>query len=94
MLNLEKYIRESQNAEWEFNSDIDGYGKSVSFSVKNKWLYINTETLIIAPVDEKTLNSYVKEFDMDPEELKDIKNLKVGESYDADGGITIYVRIK
>ena len=42
---------------------------------------------------KKELDSFKDDFD-DDETAQAVKKLKIGESYDADGGINIYVRIK
>ena len=80
---------------WEYNSSLLSPETDVEFNVpKNaKWLLINTETEMISAVTEKDVDSFKDDFD-DNEIGPALKKLKIGESYDADGGINIYVRIK
>ena len=80
---------------WEFQSNLhDVEGDEINIPKNAKWLLINTEGEIISAVTAKDLNSFIDDFDADPEDIAKIKKLKIGESYDADGGINIYVRIK
>ena len=83
------------NEAWEYLDDLRSSGEGIKLDIpKNaKWLLINTETETIFAVTEKDLDSFKDDFDDDitgPE----VKKLKIGESYDADGGINIYIRIK
>lgn len=79
---------------WEFQSNLhDVEGDEINIPKNAKWLLINTETEIISAITEKDLDSFADDFDDDvtgPE----VKKLKIGQSYDADGGINIYIRIK
>jgi len=90
-----KNIVNKINENWEYNDDLRSSAKGVELNIpKNaKWLLINTEAETISAVTEKDLDSFKDDFDDDvtgPE----VKKLKIGDSYDADGGINIYIRIK
>lgn len=83
------------NENWEYIDDLRSSAKGIELDVpkKAKWLLINTETETISAVTENDLNSFEDDFGDDvtgPE----VKKLKIGDSYDADGGINIYIRIK
>lgn len=83
------------NENWEYINDLRSSAEGVELDIpKNaKWLLINTETETISAVTEKDLDLFKDDFDDDvtgPE----VKKLKIGESYDADGGINVYIRIK
>ena len=90
-----KDIKTKINEGWEFTAHLsDTKGEELNIPKSAKWLLINTEGEIISAVTAKDLNSFIDDFDADPEDIAKIKKLKIGESYDADGGINIYVRIK
>lgn len=78
---------------WEFNSTIGDGGDFCVIPNKAKWLMINTETEVVAAVTENDVDGFGEDFG-DDALAKALKGLKVGETYDADGGITIYIRIK
>ena len=59
-----------------------------------KWLLINTETESISCVTEDDLKQWTEDFEDNDWGEKEVKALKIGESYDSDGGINIYIRIK
>lgn len=82
------------NESWEYTDNLQSR-EDVEINVpeKAKWLLINTEGETITAVTEKELDSFKDDFD-DDETAQAVKKLKIGESYDADGGINIYVRIK
>ena len=97
MKNIKNFITESSSA-WVYNQDImENQPRDIDLpklgDPKNKWLFINTETEILMPVTEKDLAGWSEDFGDDTLE-KEVKALKIGDSYDADGGISIYVRIK
>lgn len=82
------------NESWEYTDNLQSReGVEINVPEKAKWLLINTEGEIITAVTEKELDSFKDDFD-DDEIAQAVKKLKIGESYDADGGINIYVRIK
>ena len=82
------------NENWEFQSNLkDTSSKEINVPKDAKWLLINTEGEVISAVTENDIDSWKEDFD-DEETGLAIKKLKIGESYDADGGINIYVRIK
>lgn len=90
-----KDIKTKINEGWEFTSHLsDTMGEELDIPKSAKWLLINTEGEMISAVTAKDLNSFISDFDADPEDIAKIKKLKIGESYDADGGINIYIRIK
>lgn len=90
-----KDIKTKINEGWEFTSHLsDTMGEELDIPKSAKWLLINTEGEMISAVTPKDLNSFISDFDADPEDITKIKKLKIGESYDADGGINIYIRIK
>lgn len=79
---------------WEYADNLQSReGVEINVPEKAKWLLINTEGEMITAVTEKELDSFKDDFD-DDETAQVVKKLKIGESYDADGGINIYVRIK
>jgi acyl-ACP thioesterase len=89
-----KHIGNFIDESWEFQSNIhDTTGDVINIPKAAKWLLINTETEIISAITEKDLDSFKDDFD-DEETGPAVKKLKIGESYDADGGINIYLRIK
>lgn len=82
------------NENWEFQSNLkDTSSKEINVPKDAKWLLINTEGEVISAVTENDIDSWKEDFD-DEETGPAIKKLKIGESYDADGGINIYIRIK
>ena len=91
MKDIKNFISESS---WEFQSNLnDTVGEGIDVPDDAKWLLINTETEMIIAITEKDLDSFKDDFD-DEETGPAVKKLKVGESFDADGGINIYIRIK
>ena len=90
-----KDITSKINEGWEFNKKLSSTDKGVDIEIPKgaKWLLINTETETIAAVTKKDLDSFAADFD-DEETGPAVKKLKIGESYDADGGINIYIRIR
>lgn len=98
MEELNKYLSNKLfNEDWEYvPSSYNGDGEPLEeLNDKNvKWIFINTETEVIMPVTEKDLKGWADDFDLGDEFINSIKALKIGESYDADGGISIYIRIK
>lgn len=90
MKDIKKFI----NEDWEFQSHLqDTTSEELNIPENAKWLLINTEGEMISAVTEKDLDSFTKDFD-DEETGPAVKKLKIGETYDADGGINIYIRIK
>lgn len=95
MKGLTQFINESKQT-WEYSAsvndttsiDLPGLGNKNA-----KWLYINTQGEMIAPYTEADLKQATEDLEDDTLENA-VKALKIGEAYDADGGITIYVRIK
>ena len=82
------------NESWEYTDNLQSReGVEINVPEKAKWLLINTEGETITAVTEKELDSFKDDFD-DDETAQAVKKLKIGESYDADGCINIYVRIK
>lgn len=89
-----KHIGNFIDESWEFQSNLhDTTGEEINIPKAAKWLLINTETEIISAITERDLDSFKDDFD-DEETGPAVKKLKIGESYDADGGINIYLRIK
>jgi len=98
MKDIKKFITED-NGGWVYNQDImENQPKDISLpgldKADNKWLFINTQGEMIAPVSEADLKEWADEMDEGDDILKECQKLKIGEAYDADGGISIYVRIK
>ena len=95
MKGLTEFLKESKKG-WEyFKNVIDTRGISLPGldDDEAKWLYINTQGETIAPYTEADLKQATEDLEDDFLETE-VKKLKIGESYDADGGISIYVRIK
>ena len=97
MKNIKNYINESSKG-WEyFKSVTDPSSLGIDLpglDNKNvKWLYIDTQNEMISPYTEADLRQATKDLEDDTLE-NEVKKLKIGESYDSDGGINIYVRIK
>ena len=89
-----KDLKTKINESWEFQSHLhDAESDEINIPKNAKWLLINTETEIICAITEKDLDSFAVDFD-DEDTGPAVKKLKIGESYDADGGINIYIRIK
>lgn len=98
MKDIKDFINES-NKGWEFFPNVTDQGMSgitlPGLSNKNiKWLLINPQSEIISGVTERDLASWTEDDDSFEYAEKAIKALKIGESFDADGGINIYIRIK
>lgn len=98
MKDIKQYITEGKDS-WEYFesvTDPSGAGIKLPGLEKNsiKWLLIDTETEMISGVTEYDLKQWTEDFEGWDEGEKAVKSLKVGESYDADGGINIYLRIK
>lgn len=98
MKNIKNYITESSKG-WEyFKSVTDPSSLGIDLpglDNKNaKWIYIDTQNEMISPYTEADLRQATKDLEGDDTIEKEVKKLKIGESYDADGGISIYVRIK
>ena len=90
-----KKLKDKINENWEYIDDLRSSGEGVELDVPEnaKWLLINTETETISAITENDLDSFKYDFDDDVTGPK-VKKLKIGDSYDADGGINIYIRIK
>lgn len=98
MKDIKNFITESSNA-WVYNQDImENLPRDIDLpklgDPDNKWLFINTEGEMIAPVSEDDLKSWADEMGEDDHVLKTCKALKIGEAYYDDDDISIYVRIK
>ena len=98
MKNIKNYITESSKG-WEyFKSVTDPSSLGIDLpglDNKNaKWLLINTQDETISPYTEADLKQATKDLEDDDTIENEVKKLKIGESYDSDGGINIYVRIK
>ena len=99
MKNIKSFIAEAASKGWKFFANItDPSTNGVNLpNLDNKdikWLLINTENQTISGVTEKDLKQWSEDFDGFEEGEKAVKALKIGDSYDADGGINIYIRIK
>ena len=98
MKDIKTYINEG-NKEWEYFSDVTA-PSTVGIDLPGldkkevKWILINTETESISAVTERDLKQWTEDFEGFDEGEKAVKALKIGDSYDSDGGINIYVRIK
>lgn len=89
-----KHIKSFINEGWEFLSDLHNTkSDNINIPKEAKWLLINTEGEMISAITENDLDSFEDDFN-DKETAQEVKKLKIGESYDADGGINIYIRIK
>ena len=98
MKDIKKYITESSKG-WEyfksvtdpstFGIDLPGLDNKDA-----KWLFIDTQNEMISPYTEDDLRQATKDLENDDTIEKEVKKLKIGESYDSDGGISIYIRIK
>lgn len=98
MKDIKTYINEG-NKGWEYFSNVTSPSTSgidlPGLDKKEvKWIIINTETESISAVTERDLKQWTEDYEGDDTGEKAVKALKVGESYDSDGGINIYVRIK
>lgn len=98
MKNLNTYLTESSKG-WEFFANVtDPSTAGINLpGLENndvKWLLINTETESISGVTARDLKQWTEDFEGFDEGEKAVKALKVGESYDSDGGINIYIRFK
>lgn len=98
MKTIKDFINES-NKGWEFFASVTDQGMSgITLpgltDKKVKWLLINTESEIISGVTERDLKAWTEDDDSFEYAEKAIKALKIGEAFDADGGINIYIRIK
>lgn len=98
MKNIKNYINESSNA-WEYFSSVtDPSSAGIKLpgldNKDAKWLYINTESQMITPYTEDDLKQWTKDYEGDDTGEKAVKALKIGEIYNEDGGINLYVRIK
>ena len=95
MKNINKFITEAIKGWAFYNDPVDTSGQSLDAlnNKEAKWLFINTEGEEIIPVTEKDLKSWEDDLGQSYI-LPACKKLKIGESFDADGGISIYVRIK
>lgn len=98
MKDIKKFITED-NGGWVYNQDImENQPKDILLprldKPENKWLFINTQGEMIAPISEADLKEWTDEMDEGDDILKECQKLKIGEAYDADGGISIYIRIK
>lgn len=98
MKNIANYITESREGWVYFESVTDPSTAGINLpgldKKEVKWILINTETESISGVTERDLKQWTEDFEGFDEGEKAVKALKVGESYDSDGGINIYVRIK
>lgn len=98
MKNITNYIIEGKSGWDYFESVTDPSTAGINLpGLENsavKWLLINTETESISGVTARDLKQWTEDFEGFDEGEKAVKALKVGESYDSDGGINIYVRIK
>ena len=98
MKDIKTYINEG-NKGWEYFSDVTS-PSTASIDLPGldkkevKWILIDTETESISAVTERDLKQCTEDFEGFDEGEKAVKALKIGESYDSDGGINIYVRIK
>ena len=89
-----KHIKSFINEGWEFVSKLHSTkSDNINIPEEAKWLLINTEGEMISAITENDLDSFEDDFG-DDETAQEVKKLKIGESYDADGGINIYIRIK
>ena len=85
MKSIINYLTETRNDYLELSKEYP-YTKSA------KYLWLNTEGDIYGFMTDKHIEAFGKDFD-DEESVKEILGLKVGEVFDADGGINIYFRI-
>ena len=95
MKDIKSFITEGENG-WEFiESSWDNSGEPLDALDTSavKWILVNTESEFIMAVTENDLKSWSEDEGDDTLE-KEVKKLKIGESYNADGGINIYLRIK
>lgn len=91
MKSIKKFIQEG----WEYLDNINSTS-STEIDIPNqaKWLLINTETETISAITEKDLKSFTEDYGDDGYVENGCKKLKIGDSFDSDGGINIYIRIK
>ncbi len=98
MKTIKDFINES-NQGWEYFSDVT-FPSTAGIDLPGldkkevKWILINTETESISAVTERDLKQWTEDYEGFDEGEKAVKALKIGDSYDSDGGINIYVRIK
>ena len=67
--------------------------KTIDFPGVTRFKVEGGEYVTISAITENDLDSFKYDFDDDVTGPK-VKKLKIGDSYDADGGINIYIRIK
>lgn len=96
MKNIKNYLTESSKG-WEyFKSVTDPSGAGIDLpglDNKNaKWLLIDTQGEMISPYTEADLKQATKDLEDDDTIEKEVKKLKIGESFNADRDI--YIRIK
>lgn len=98
MKDIKHFINESSKG-WEyFKSVTDPSTAGINLpgleNKNTKWLLINTQNEMIAPYTESDLKQASEDLEDDGYLEKSVKALKIGESFDSDGGINIYIRIK
>ena len=98
MKDIKTYINEG-NKGWEYFSDVTlpstaGIDLPGLDKKEVKWILIDTQSEMIAAYTEADLRQATKDLENDDTIEKEVKKLKIGESYNSDGGINIYVRIK
>jgi len=87
MKEITKYLTESHN-QWDIDNEW-------AFNASTEFMWINTEGQSIGFMSEKQVKSFVDDFGEEEQgTVDDILALKVGEMYDSDAGINLYVRIK
>lgn len=95
MKDINTYLTEGKSG-WQFDR---GTLKQSSLSLDElndsdvKWIRINIESEVIIPVTKEDIKLWAEDDENDELE-KSVNSLKVGETYDADGGINLYIRIK
>lgn len=67
-------------------------GRVLSTVGFDQYLWINLESQEIGSFSEKRIESFASDFG-DEHIANELKKLKVGEVYDADGGINIYIKL-
>lgn len=90
MRTINNFINESNNDQWIINTSVNGAKQAKVDFNNSEMLWFNLDSQVMAPMSNDDIR-YLEHEDQDLANA--IEGLKVGESYDADGGINIYMRI-
>lgn len=90
MRTINEYMNESNNDQWTILTSMNGIKQAKVDLNNSEMLWFNLDSQMMAPISSDDIR-YLEHEDKDLADI--IRSLKVGESYDADGGINIYMRI-